>query len=65
MRCDNQTGAQYSAVEKPKNRAAVRRVVAPASLPYPQVPSERVTRVDSFFAQCLEMVADVNDLPSF
>ena len=53
----HQTGAQYSAVEQTKDRAAVRSDLVPSLLPKLASRLRSVTQVASFFAQCLEMVS--------
>ena len=48
MHCDTKTGAQYSAVEYTRDRAAVGNVLAPAPQPEPASRLISATRVVSF-----------------
>ena len=54
----HQTGAQYSAVEQAKDRAAARNALALAPHSEPASCLSSVTQIHIFFAQCLEMVAE-------
>ena len=54
----HQTDAQYSASEWTKERAELRNVLAPAPDPDPASHLNSATRVESFFAQSLEVVTE-------
>ena len=61
----HQTGAQYSALEQTKNRAAVRNVLAPAPHPDPASRLRSVTRVASFLRKVSKWWWNVSDLSGF
>ena len=53
----HQGGAQYSAVEEIRNKAAVRNVLPPAPYPEPAGRFNTETLAWIFFAQCLNVMA--------